>query len=282
MKNILYILADTGSGSNHQKRVAKAMLEKSQEKKHDKPQAIFILGDNIYDVGVSDIDDPQFHSKFEDIYEGFRCPFYLCLGNHDYGNGHYIDDRWKHQIEYSQYSKKWNMPSRYYHKAFGMIDFFFLDTNFEWMSDRLIEKQYRDIIDMIKKSKGKYKILCGHHTWRSIGGHGNADKKFEDFMQRLLNHSDFDIDAYLCGHDHCKNHHIVTLPKKKKVVHAIVIGTGGQPYHPEEKYLHNLIEDTSLQFHSPNLGYMIWSYNHSKISIDFYDDHNVKEYGFFL
>ena len=34
-----------------------------------------------------------------------------------------------------------------------------------------------------------------------IGGHGNADKKFEDFMQRLLNHDDFDIDAYLCGHD---------------------------------------------------------------------------------
>ena len=58
-----------------------------------------------------------------------------------------------------------------------------------------------------------------------IGGHGNADKKFEDFMQRLLNHDDFDIDAYLCGHDHCKNHHIVTLPKKNKVVHAIVIGT---------------------------------------------------------
>ena len=67
--------------------------------------------------------DPQFQTKFEDIYRDFSCPFYLCLGNHDYGNGHYIDDRWKHQIEYSKHSRKWNMPARYYHKAFGTIDF---------------------------------------------------------------------------------------------------------------------------------------------------------------
>ncbi len=46
------------------------------------------LGDNIYESGVTSVDDPQFEEKFELPFEPVDLPFYLVLGNHDWkGSG---------------------------------------------------------------------------------------------------------------------------------------------------------------------------------------------------
>ena len=55
-----FILGDMGSGEEGQFKVAKAM-----KKKIDKVKDTFIcgLGDNIYEAGVTCVDDPQFMEK---------------------------------------------------------------------------------------------------------------------------------------------------------------------------------------------------------------------------
>jgi len=45
------------------------------------------LGDNIYDTGVDSANDQQFEDKFEIPYQNILFPFYVTLGNHDFGGG---------------------------------------------------------------------------------------------------------------------------------------------------------------------------------------------------
>ena len=78
------------------------------------------------------------------------------------------------------------MPSKYYHYTRGPCDFFMIDTNFDVLNESSIQKQLHEVTKMIQQSKNPWKILCGHHTFRSVGGHGNADKRFEQFMEDLF------------------------------------------------------------------------------------------------
>ena len=77
------ITADTGSGNIYQKRVAHSMSLLQKQLQHIR--SVFLLGDNIYPGGCHTVHDKQFKTKFEDIYHQINLPFYLCLGNHDYG-----------------------------------------------------------------------------------------------------------------------------------------------------------------------------------------------------
>jgi len=257
------ITGDTGTGSIYQKKVAKMI----QEKEDEDTDGCILVGDNLYEGGATDVEDDQFEDKFEKIYKDCKSKFYLVLGNHDYGfEG---DGRYRVQIEYSDHSEKWNMPDRYYHKEMGVCDFFMLDTNFEWMNESVIEKQYQDIVKMIKGSKNKWKIVCGHHTWRSVGGHGNAEKPFETFMRRLVD--EVHIDMYVCGHDHCKNVIEMDVQKgKKKKIYCVVIGTGGKPYDDYVMDLKNMGNGSELLFHSPNLGICELKATSRSLSLEFF------------
>ena len=104
----------------------------------------------IYPDGCDDIHDEQFNTKFRNIYQNINLPFYLCLVNHDY----HKNARSQVDYTYSQYNedKKWNMPSKWYTKNLPSCDFFFIDTNFEWLSESVIQKQLRDTVKSIKNS----------------------------------------------------------------------------------------------------------------------------------
>ena len=71
------------------------------------------------------------------------------------------------------------MPSQYYSYGYkgtnGNIEIFALDTNFDRLSKESIREQKRSMKEKIKSSNKKWKIVVGHHTWRSIAGHGNAE-----------------------------------------------------------------------------------------------------------
>ncbi len=268
----ILVTADTGSGSKDQFLVSESMNQLLQ--KYKKINDIFLLGDNIYEAGVSSVNDKQFQTKFEVPYKNINKKFHLCLGNHDYGNSYFQTDIYKHQIEYSKLSPKWNLPKRYYNLVRDPCEFFFLDTNFDMMSESVIMKQFHDIKKMIKNSNQKWKILCGHHTWRCIGGHGNAEKRHEQFMQDLWNEVDFDL--YMCGHDHCKN--IIQTKKGNKKVNHLVIGTGGKKYDESLVFLKNLKKDDSeLLFHSPNLGVCILDATDKKLKLTCYNEESKQE-----
>jgi len=264
----LLITGDTGTGDKHQRRVASMM----ESLLRTMTMACVLLGDNIYEVGTLGITDKQFKDKFETIYEKIPLPFYLLLGNHDWGNAHFADGRHMSQVDYSKHSKKWNIPSRYYHKVLGDCDFFMLDTNFEWMDNEDIEQQYKTMLHHIRNSKQRWKILCGHHTWRSVGGHGNSSKKLHVFLKNLVVHSGTKIHLYMCGHDHCKNVIQLQLTPKHQI-HCVVIGTGGKLYDDTYLFLDNIeekVNDSKLLFHSPKLGLCDFTTSRHKIHLKFY------------
>tara|TARA_B110000977_G_scaffold198415_1_gene283230 strand:+ start:1661 stop:2548 length:888 start_codon:yes stop_codon:yes gene_type:complete len=282
------IVGDTGSGTADQYAVSEII-----KRYHDtnKLKAILLLGDNIYEDGVNDVNDEQFHTKFELPYNDIDVPFYLLLGNHDYANlsgTHAYNAHAVHQVKYDKLSSKWNMPQRYYSLKLGNCEFFMLDTNLDNMTKPEIDKQIHYMKKKIKTSKKKNKFLCGHHTWRSTGGHGNADPQFEKFMRRIA--AGTNIKAYFCGHDHCKNHIVIPFPtmkktlrtstrktmrKSKKKLHIYVIGTGGKymdESHLDEKQIRY---PDKLMYQDADLGFIILENKGNQLSIQM---HSIDNY----
>lgn len=268
------LIADTGSGESEQYKVATSM--ENLIKRYPKISSVIIAGDNIYPDGCDDIHDEQFNTKFRNIYQNIKLPFYLCLGNHDY----HKNPRSQVDYTYSQYNddKKWNMPSKWYTKNFHSCDFFFIDTNFEWLSESVIQKQLRDTVKSIKKSNKKWKVLCGHHTWRSVGGHGNAEPRHEKFMDDLL--KSVKIDLYVCGHDHCKS--LIMVGKHK--IPTLVIGTGGKYYDESYFYVDKMKEedDSVLEYFSPNIGACYMKCDNKSLSLTCYNEKLQKEYKYIM
>ena len=267
------VLADNGTGTNYQKKVAKSM-EKLIE---SNPQIsnIIIAGDNIYPEGCIKLSDNKFDSKFQNPYKNINLPFHLCLGNHDYG---YEKDNSQTQIDYTNssynHNKKWNLPSKWYTKKFQCCEIFFIDTNFDKLTLNEINKQYDFIKNKYKKSKSKWKILCGHHTLRSIAFHGNAEPQHEEFMNRLYKNK-IRFDLYLCGHDHCKT--LIMIGKYK--IPTLVIGTGGENYTDNKLFFNNLKKDNSvLYYFSPNLGVCHMKCDEISINLTCYNENLIKEY----
>jgi len=265
-------VGDTGSGQKEQYIVAKSM--EKLIKKNKKIKSIIIPGDNIYPEGCNSVEDEQFITKFQKPYENIKLPFYLCLGNHDYGSS--FSNSSEIQIQYTFSEKntnqKWNLPHNWYTQSFPLCDLFLIDTNFDRLSQSQINKQLNDTIKNINKSKKQWKILCGHHTWRSVGGHGNAENQHELFMKKLL--KSVKIDLYVCGHDHCKS----IIEMKNHKTHTLVIGTGGKSYSPDMIYRDNLNENELLHMYSPNLGFCHMKCTKKTLSLICYNEKLKEEY----
>ena len=274
------IIGDMGTSDNFQLLVAKSI-----EKLINNYKVKFIcgLGDNIYEFGVKSVTDIKFQKHFEEPYKNINLKFYICIGNHDYGEIFYNDipKNYKHQIDYTKISKKWYLPQRYYTYSKKMngiqVDFFVLDTNIDLMEDNEIMEQLLYFKKAIKKSKGRWKILYGHHTYRSVAGHGNADPLLENFLNALFSFGKIDI--YMCGHDHTKQYiqkQLKLLNNKNKILHIIVCGTGGKPYD----YVTNLknMNDCNLIFSSTNLGVGLINCKKNITNISFFNEKNQLEY----
>ncbi len=273
------LLGDMGTGTNDQIVVAEKIHEKINEiNKKD----IFVcgLGDNIYEGGATSVNDNQLITKFEKPYEKISndVKFYMCLGNHDYGYNLDLTNNSQHQVDYGIQSqkegKKWVMPSKYYTFQKKNIQFFIMDTNFEFMDDKEIKEQFDYLVKGINKSKKPWKILIGHHTLQSVGGHGNAEPgaKMENFFQELFKKCK--IDLYICGHDH--NKQVIETSIGGKNTTLVVCGTGGKKYHNVTN-LKN-IKGGELQFASSNLGYGLCECSKKLLTIKFYDGQNTQEY----
>jgi tartrate-resistant acid phosphatase type 5 len=280
--NRFIITADTGSGTIHQKNVAHSMF--LLQKKMRNINSVLLLGDNIYPGGCHTIHDQQFNTKFEDIYHKINLPFYLCLGNHDYGLSYHpsskgvLRNNSMVQVEYAKISEKWNMPAKYYHYTRGPCDFFMIDTNFDALNESSIQKQLHEVQKMIQQSKKTWKILCGHHTFRSVGGHGNADPRFEKFMKDLI--TDCHIDIYMCGHDHCKC--IIETRVNDKPLTCLVIGTGGKEYEKifSLKKIEQAPTPSELLFYSPNLGTCLVEADQKHLKLICFNEDLVQEYSY--
>jgi len=170
---------------------------------------VVLLGDNIYESGVSSVDDPQWLTKFEDPYRNINVPFYAVLGNHDYGGNGAGNEFNKGPIEvaYTQKSTKWKMPASYYRYTTSAVDLFALDTNV-MLFDHDIDAQKTVLASWIAQPMATWKIALGHHPYWSNGPHGNAGQydgvalrgyQVQRFIEQNVCGQ---VDLYLSGHDH--------------------------------------------------------------------------------
>ena len=195
---------------------------------------IISAGDTFYENGVLSTSDYQWKGTFEDIYtaSSLQVPWYVTLGNHDYhGNV-------QAQIDYSEMSSRWKMPSRYYSFIYRINDstnvlFVVIDTSPIVIADGEY-KQYTDNVlkfnnsiqlnwldSVLSNSNARWKFVIGHHPILSGGYHG-GQIDLQQQVKPILEKDKADI--YFCGHDHDMQH-----LKDKLKPDYFVSGAGSEP-----------------------------------------------------
>ncbi len=192
----LLVVGDTGLASPQRQLVVQAMEKQAAAFKLD---SVMLAGDNFYESGVKSTDDPKFQTDFEEVFQMsvFACPFYACLGNHDYSGNVQA------QVEYSGQSDRWKMPARYFKRRFTAqqqsIDLFVIDTIPIDLEQPDSEAQLRWLDEQMSSSDAQWKIVMGHHPCISGGRHGASDAMARRLAPILTRNK---IDLYVSGHDH--------------------------------------------------------------------------------
>lgn len=202
-------LGDAGEGNDVQYAIGEAIRTVCDR---DGCDLALYLGDNFYDSGADDVRDDQFQDKFELPYQNLNFPFYVALGNHDYGGEGIGWELWKGQIyvDYTNYSSRWMMPDLYYQFDQEHVSFFGLDsTQVFWGFGGA---QLTWLQGAVANAPGDWKIAYAHHPYISNGPHGNAGsyegldwlpivngEAIQDFVEDGLCGQ---VDLYICGHDH--------------------------------------------------------------------------------
>ncbi|NBW34807.1 MAG: acid phosphatase [Cytophagia bacterium] len=212
------LMGDWGrNGADHQKEVAKQMGITATEASVD---FIISAGDNFYPKGVASEFDPLWQYSFEDIYTDFslQWDWYPVLGNHDYGANPQA------QVAYSQISRRWKMPARYYSKVMnvGSDDtqalFVFIDTpplikgyykgDGHRVHDQDSTAQKKWLEETLRNAPPtvKWKFVIGHHPMYTGGGRteNHDTQSIRRSLQPLF--EKYKVDAYLAGHEHSLQH----------------------------------------------------------------------------
>jgi len=217
------VVGDWGTGAALQKRVAAAMAAKAAA---EQPQFIVSTGDNIYNSGVSSVDDPQWKTKFEDVYnaKSLELPWYAILGNHDHRSNIQA------QIDYHTKNPRWNMPARYYKVSKPIdpstsVEIFAIDTDPINRNDTaFIAQQNVWLRRALAGSQARWKIVLGHHMVRSHGGYGDQDYMIRHIKPILDSNN---VDVYMGGHDHDLQY----LKSPQDKFYCLISGAGGEARH---------------------------------------------------
>ncbi|APS00748.1 metallophosphoesterase [Pajaroellobacter abortibovis] len=260
----LIAVGDTGRGNTAQYQVAKA-IQKKCDREAGCDFAI-VLGDVIYPSGPSSSQDPQFKEKFENPYQNLHFPFHIALGNHDYGQygkGELIEQA-SFAMEYAQTSPRWKLPNPYYHFKEKEAEFFIIDTQTIIKGWAQSQKQKEEVSNWIQASAAQWKIMAGHHPYKSNGPHGNAGKEtlfgsnegqrmreaFEDWICGK-------VDIYLAGHDH----NLQWIKETCKGTQLIVSGAGSEATH--------LPGQNEVNFQSDKLGFVFIAIEDTQLKVEF-------------
>jgi tartrate-resistant acid phosphatase type 5 len=287
-------VGDTGKGNADQRRVAIAMRDLCAAKGCD---FVLMLGDNIYDAGVESTTDPQWQTKFEQPYMDVNLPFYVALGNHDYGGKLIFDvgglgnefDKGKVEVDYTQVSMKWNMPATHYTFTFGNVGFIVLDTNSILWSDNTYGDQAQWLPSALAEVAGKRWIFtAGHHPYRSNGQHGNAGDYDAPELAGITIPNPLPIqngDAvksffddhvcgisqiYFAGHDHSRQW--IDEPTALCGTEMIVSGAGASVTSIQNRGNKMFYEDAS------KVGFMYVVVDGDKLTGEFYDGNGAMDY----
>lgn len=233
-------IGDAGKANSGQNAVGKAIAAKCKASGCD---FVLLTGDNFYDTGVKSENDGQFVTKFEAPYADVEAPFWVSLGNHDYGGEGAGYELWKadYYKKYAQKNPKFVYPSQWWDKVAGPAHFFAMDTNLFMYG--LGQQQIDETLPKIMASTATWKIAFGHHPYLSNGKHGNAGQ-YEGIpgipiVSGTTVKSAYDqmicgkIDILITGHDHSRQY--LKLNSKCPNTVLIVTGAGASTTEIQEK-----------------------------------------------
>lgn len=206
------VLGDMGTGGANQYAVADAMNAYC-----DLPNTacdfITTLGDNMYQNGISSLEDNKLFTQFEAPYaELGRIDIWLIPGNHDWLRA----DSVQSQINYTQFSERWRMPNSHYAvpNLPPWLHIYAIDTTI--LRQQALETEAAAINDkadeMLTAARAElcgqpgWRILFGHHPIYSSGKHGVAEEttgimtSIQQPLAGLI--EDCDVQVYMAGHDH--------------------------------------------------------------------------------
>jgi hypothetical protein len=203
------------NGYYEQKTIAKLMGYTAE---HIDVEMIAAAGDVHHFEGVASVADPLWTTNYELIYDHpeLMIDWNAICGNHEYrGNTQAV-------LDYSDISRRWNMPSRYYTKVVRSDDgatcrLLFIDTSpliDKYRNDSISYPdackqddvaQLRWIDSTLTHSDEKWKIVIGHHP--AYAYTKKEDSERADIQSRLVpilkKHS---VNIYFCGHIHNFQH----------------------------------------------------------------------------
>lgn len=272
-----YLISDSGrNGYYEQKSVAHTMGELTDV---IEPEFIVSAGDTHHYNGIQSVTDPIWWTNFESIYTHpeLLADWYAVLGNHEYrGNTQAV-------IDYSQVSRRWNMPSRYYAKSFEesgvklllvMIDTPPLIDKYHIEKETYPDASKQDMAAQLKwldktlsAADADWVIVAGHHpiyayTTKSVQERTDMQNRVDPILRK---HS---VDAYLCGHIHSFQH----IQKEGSKVDYIVNTAGSLARDVEA------IEGT--QFCAGVEGFSVLSMSATSLIINFYDFRGKEIYSY--
>ena len=274
-------IGDAGEGNQGQFNVAAAVESVCADA--GGCEFVLYLGDNFYSDGVGSVDDDQFSTKFELPYADLDMPFYVVMGNHDYGLLGISWAKVDYEVEYTNYSDKWTMPSKWYTvDAYDEVAFFMMDTaRLMWNYETGAQQSWLD--QAIAGNDKRWKIAVGHHPYFSNGAHGNAGNYEGVFFPPQLAGTDVEevlseslcgrVDLYLCGHDHNRQWHQRTCGGGDRTTHFVVNGAGCKitpfAYHDDNPVYWE--DDTSP-------GFMVLELAYDRIHTEFYDESGTMQF----
>lgn len=210
-----YVANDLGrNGYYDQKPIAELMGTMAEE---IGPEFVLATGDIHHFEGVRSVNDPLWMTNFELIYSHpeLMIDWFPLLGNHEYrGNTQAV-------LDYTNISRRWSMPARYYTKAFEeegtTIRIVWLDTaplidkyrnekeSYPDASKQDMNKQLLWVDSVLTSAKEDWIIVAGHHPIYAETSKDDSERK--DMQKRLdtilRKHK---VDMYICGHIHNFQH----------------------------------------------------------------------------
>ena len=109
------------------------------------------------------------------------------------------------------------------------IEFIALDTDLDKMKNRVSQEKWA--INTLLESKGRWRILFGHHPWNSFGTDGKVKKsgsKLDQLYQKLVDTGK--VDLIISGHENSQQH--IYIPEKPDM---IISGVGGYTHKEKEE-----------------------------------------------
>lgn len=202
------VVGDIGNPSSSQRAVARAIGSVCQARGCDFG---LLLGDNLYPDGMTRPDDPRMDQVFTEAFADVDLEFYAVLGNHDYGRRHLLANA-QHQIDWAARQDRFHLPQSYYRFGVGQAAFWALDTDAVFWNGLQPQSDWLDETLGGDDPLDRWRVVFGHHPYRSNGPHGNAGT-YEGWsnlpyasgnaLQTLFSeHVQGRAHLYIAGHDH--------------------------------------------------------------------------------